>query len=66
MPPPTWNGSFDEAMRLVEVITHHCECEKLKRRCPAHDMMLDQRAINHLLFQRWRYLHYGSDRVIVV
>ena len=57
---PIFNGTTEEALRLVDCIGHHCECLSLKRRCPAHELMLNQHALDHLMFERWLYLKKGE------
>ena len=52
-----WKGPSDEAIRFVDVISRHCECEQLRRRCPAHELMLSQFVLDHLLFERWKHLN---------
>lgn len=57
---PIWHGTSDEAMRLIDAISHHCECQSLKQRCPAHDLMLNQHTLDHLLWLRWLHLKEGK------
>lgn len=58
-----WNGPSCEAIRFVDAVNHHCECQQLKRRCPAHELMLSQFVLDHLLFERW--LHLRNDPLMV-
>ena len=58
---PIWNGSSDEAIRLVDAIGRHCECIALKQRCSAHDLMMSQFTLDHLLWQRWLHLHLREE-----
>ena len=51
-----WNGSTHEAIRFCDAVNRYCECQQLKHRCPAHDMMLNQFVLDHLLFERWLHL----------
>ena len=57
---PIWNGTTEEAQRLVDAIGHNCECLAMKRRCAAHELMLNQHALNHFMFLRWLYLKKGE------
>ena len=56
---PIWHGSSEESLRLVDAIGRHCECLALKRRCSAHDLMMSQHTLDHLLFLRFLYLREG-------
>jgi hypothetical protein len=49
---PIWHGTLEESYDLAKALEHHCECQTLKRRCPAHCAMLEQRFIDGLLFVR--------------
>ena len=51
-----WHGSTEDAIRLADAIGHHCRCLELKHRCPAHELMLDQYWLDHVIFLRWLYL----------
>jgi len=61
--PPVFHGSPDEAMSLLVACEHNCACvyDLLGMKtstCAAHQMLLDQRMVNHLIFarrqaQRW-------------
>ena len=53
---PIWNGTTDDALRLVDAIGRNCECIPLKHRCPAHDLMMSQHTLDHLLWLRWLHL----------
>lgn len=50
---PIWHGTLAESYDLAVVLEHHCECMQLKRRCPAHAAMLEQRFIDGLLYARY-------------
>lgn len=58
---PIWNGSSDEAIRLVDAIGRNCSCIPLKKRCSAHDLMLSQHTLDHLLWLRWMHLHLREE-----
>jgi hypothetical protein len=52
-----WNGTPGEYLDLVRVLDRHCGCEfglmRVRlRRCSAHDLTDDQRALNGLLYGR--------------
>ena len=51
-----WHGSSEEAMRLINVVERYCDCPARKRRCPSHDMLVDQYTLDHLIFLRWLQL----------
>ena len=55
-----WHGSSEEAMRLINVVNGYCQCPALRHRCPAHDMLVDQYTLDHLIFLRWLHLK-GAD-----
>lgn len=51
-----WPGSVDEFVRLLDCVGAHCTCqqpEHLARgvhSCPAHQLLFNQRALDHLVF----------------
>jgi hypothetical protein len=50
-----WPGSVDEFVRLLYCIGAHCTCQEQPRgaiSCPAHQLLFDQRALDHLVFGR--------------
>ncbi len=53
----SWNGTPGEYLDLTRVLSRHCACEfglmgKRLRRCSAHALTDDQRALDGLLFGR--------------
>ena len=51
-----WHGTTEDAVRLADAIGRNCECLALKHRCGAHELMLDQYWLDHVLWLRWLYL----------
>ncbi len=54
---PVWHGTQQEAGELVGAINRVCACEYgagnvVLRRCAAHSLLLDQAALDRLLFLR--------------
>ena len=60
-----WNGTESDAVRLTAAITRYCECQQLHRCCPAHELMLSQFVLDHLLFERWLHLRDASPMALV-
>ena len=53
----SWNGTPDEALALLHVLSTHCACEieggRTVASCAPHRMLAhDQRAVDGLLFMR--------------
>ena len=65
LPLPIWHGDSGEALRLTDAIGHNCECQSLKQRCPAHDLMLSQHTLDHLLWLRWLHLKEGACKSLL-
>ncbi len=58
----TWNGTPDEALVLLHVLSAHCTCQieggRTLAPCEPHTMLAhDQRAIDGLLFMRRMAVH---------
>jgi hypothetical protein len=54
-PAPVWHGSERALIELTRSITHHCTCPPRPAGpaiCGAHRLLLDQRALDGLLFAR--------------
>jgi hypothetical protein len=49
-----WNGTQEELAALTTAISRNCTCAEMKRTCPAHQMLTEQRVMNHLAFVRDR------------
>jgi hypothetical protein len=48
-----WHGRTEELVRLIKATTAHCTCAYGNpRRCGAHQILADQRALDHLAFAR--------------
>ncbi len=51
-----WHGTADELDQLTKAVTDNCVCGQrsylLAPRCPAHQLLDDQRALDRLLFAR--------------
>ena len=50
-----WHGTSTEWNELAEAIEHNCTCGQRAygaTRCPAHQLLEDQRALDRLLFER--------------
>ena len=53
----SWNGTPGEYLELTRTLNRNCGCEfglmgMQVSRCPAHDLLEDQRALNGLLYAR--------------
>jgi hypothetical protein len=52
----TFNGTQTEAAELNSAVLHNCDCQRtpfgMGPKCPSHEMLNDQRALDHLLFIR--------------
>ncbi len=65
MPVAAWQGSHHELERLQRAIARHCTCElpmlgRPAQHCSAHAMLVDQSALNHLLYVfrlRFDFIH---------
>jgi hypothetical protein len=49
----TWHGSATAGRRLVRAIRRYCNCHPSSPLCAAHAVILDQRALDGLLFARY-------------
>lgn len=53
-----WPGTVDDFVRLLWCVGAHCTCQESDqqgqgvRSCPAHQLLLDQRVLDHLVFAR--------------
>jgi hypothetical protein len=49
-----WNGTQAELLVLVDVLKRHCTCQVGAEElfCPSHELLVDQRAVDGLLFGR--------------
>jgi len=50
-----WHGDTAQLQALLIAIQHNCVCKELRGCCPAHQMLLEQRQIDHLLFLQWLF-----------
>jgi|SRR5579871_3959714 len=53
----SWSGTVDDFVRLLSCVGAHCTCTESVARtgarlCPAHQLLLDQRTLDHLIFAR--------------
>jgi hypothetical protein len=54
----SWPGTVDDFVRLLSCVGAHCTCQDPEhqtlgaRSCPAHQLLLDQRTLDHLAFAR--------------
>jgi hypothetical protein len=55
-----WRGDTAQLQALLTAIEHNCACKELRACCPAHQMLLEQRQIDSLLFMRWLFLREPS------
>lgn len=46
-----WHGEVNEFVRLLGCIGAHCRC-RASQTCDAHQLLGDQRALDHLVFAR--------------
>lgn len=51
-----WRGDSAQLRALLNAIDRNCVCKELRTCCPAHQMLLEQRQIDSLLFMRWLFL----------
>ena len=55
-----WHGDLAQVQALIEAIGNNCACAgHALGSCSAHQAMLDQRFLDHLLFA-----HYLRDRLV--
>lgn len=50
-----WHGTEQESVELLDIMRQWCTCPTLEsgeRRCAAHEMLLEQRTVDGLLFAR--------------
>ena len=52
-PVVVWHGDQALVLELLTAIEHHCTCRGMSGSCPTHLTLLDQRALDRLLFARW-------------
>lgn len=50
---PLWHGTIEDAYQLEAAVQNNCDCLEIKRRCSAHEAMLQQRFVDGVLFARW-------------
>lgn len=58
-----WNGPHAELVRLAVAIDNYCDCPKaadgtVSRTCAAHQLLNDQRTMDHLAFVATVREHY--------
>jgi hypothetical protein len=50
---PIWHGTLEQSYQLEAAIQNNCDCLHAKRRCSAHEAMLEQRFVDGVLFARF-------------
>lgn len=49
-----WHGTDNDLKQLQDAVNHNCTCVDAHGMCPAHRMLTDQTALDHLAFVAYR------------